>query len=122
MLQEVTIEEIRPSKTFSPAGRSLVTAYNVVTHTSTITHTSALYPGQPALNTNNNILQRLNLFQGLLPNLRYPPDPLPPLPTTTFTTTTVTEISTVTSDVTTQLTVTLFGRSVEGSPTLLSQI
>ena len=65
LLQEVTIEEIQPTKTISPAGRSVVTAYNVVTHTSTITdHQAAAQQ-----NNNRNLLQ--GLFQGLLPSNRW---------------------------------------------------
>ena len=86
----MTIEEILPTKTISPAGRSLMTAYNVVTHTSTITDSQSALP---ARDSSHNILQGLDLFQGLIPNLRYPPAPTPPLPTTTFTTTTVTEVT-----------------------------
>ena len=61
----MTIEEILPTKTISPAGRSVVTAYNVVTHTSTITdHQAAAQQ-----DNNRNILQ--GLFQGLLPSNRW---------------------------------------------------
>ena len=47
-----------------------MTAYSVVTHTSTFTDPVSLSSSKTAENTNQNLLQGLNLFQGLLPNLR----------------------------------------------------
>ena len=99
----MTIEEILPVRTISPAAPSVLTAYNVVTHTSTITASGGeniwvfgkyFEINQkyfPASSNGRNLLQGLDLFQGLIPSLRYPA--LPPLPTTTFTTTTITEVS-----------------------------
>ena len=100
-IKEFTIEEIRPTRTYSPESRTYLTDFSVITHTSTLTDNNINNN-----NINNNLLQRFNLF----PQLRLPSIPQPPR--TTFTTTTVTEISTVTSDLTTQLTVTLFGRPI----------
>lgn len=71
VFQELTIEEILPARTVSPAGRSVMTAYSVVTHTSTITNPPSLSSSRSTENVNQNILQGLNLFQGLLPNLRW---------------------------------------------------
>ena len=37
MFQEFTIEEILPTKTYSPESRTFITAFSVITHTSTFT-------------------------------------------------------------------------------------
>ena len=103
--QEFIFEEIRPTKTFLAESRTVVPAYHVLTHTSRITNTV-----EPQISTSHDSDKIRLMLQDFIPQLL----PTAPLPlTTTYTTITITKVSTITSDVTSDITITLGGRPVK---------
>ena len=104
-LQEFIFEEICPTQTFLPAARTLVPAYNVLTHTTRITNTPQA--ALPDMQGEGEVGFRI---QDFIPHL-LPTTPLPP--STSYTTITITKISTITSDVTSDIIITLGGRPVK---------
>ena len=101
--QEFIFEEICPTQTFLPQARTLVPAYNVLTHTTRITNTAQ--PALPDMQGEGEIMIQ-DIMSHLLPTA-----PLPP--STSYTTITITKISTITSDVTSDIIITLGGRPVK---------
>ena len=97
--QEYIFEEIIPTKTYSPQSRTMVPAFNVLTHTSSVTNT-LLSSFDDDNRSQDNILLPYFL----------PPVQLPP--STSYTTITITKVSTITSDVTSDILITLGGRPV----------
>ena len=91
--------------TFLAESRTVVPAYHVLTHTSRITNTV-----EPQISTSQDSDKIGLMLQDFIPQLL----PTAPLPlTTTYTTITITKVSTITSDVTSDITITLGGRPVK---------
>ena len=104
-MQEFISEEICPTQTFLPQARTLVPDYNVLTHTTRITNTP-----QPALQDMQGVGEVGFRIQDIMTHLLH----TTPLPTSTsYTTITITKISTITSDVTSDIIITLGGRPVK---------
>ena len=104
-LQEFIFEEICPTQTFLPQARTLVPAYNVLTHTTRITNTAKAT--LPDMQGEGEAGFRIQDFMSRLLQTA----PLPP--STSYTTITITKISTITSDVTSDIIITLGGRPVK---------
>ena len=103
--QEFTFEEIRPTQTFLPRSRTFVPAYDILTHTTRLTNTvdTTTLPERKDGGVEK-------MLQNIIPHL-LPTTPLPP--STSYTTFTLTKVSTITSDVTSDITITLGGRPVK---------
>ena len=106
-LQEFIFEEICPTQTFLPQARTLVPAYNVLTHTTRITNTVQASLQEMQGEEEGVVGFRIQDFMSHL----LPTTPLPP--STSYTTITITKISTITSDVTSDIIITLGGRPVK---------
>ena len=98
-MQDFIYEEILPTKTYVPQSKTMVSAYHVVTHTSRVVNTQ-LDTIETGFNIENIIVP------GFLQNT-------PKLPSTSYTTLTITKVSTITSDVTSSIIITLGGRPVQ---------
>ena len=108
ILQEYTFEEIRPTSTYLHQSSTLVPAYDIRTHTTTITNTvhDTIAPA------GDNEGQVEKMLQNIIPILA-------PAPTraktasTSYTTFTLTKVSTISTEVTSDITITLGGRPVQ---------
>ena len=101
--QDFIFEEIHPTKIYVPQSRTMIAAYEVVTHTSRVIKTEA-DDAQSVIDSGNLVLNIKDMFPLITPAVP---------PSTTFTTITVTKVSTVTTEVTSDIIVTLGGRPVQ---------
>jgi len=105
-ITELTFEEIRPTQTYMPHSRKWLPAYNILTHTTRLTNTvqSTKLPDQEEA-------QVERVLSNIIPNLLIPTNPLSA--STSYTTLTITKVATITSDVTSDIIITLGGRPVK---------
>ena len=98
-MQDFIYEEIRPTRTYVSQSKTMVSAYHVITHTNRV------------VNTQFNTLETgFNIENILVPGFL---QSTPKLPSTSYTTLTITKVSTITSDVTSNIIITLGGRPVQ---------